>query len=224
MDTSVLSSAKRKVKDLTDYLTQTQSVYHRRLSAYVNIGQTLELLHVNIALTTPQTYIVRDSSVKYLNGSKVEASIICSKYDRNFGILGDVVVYPSGSRDMQHNVQLEMSTNGPIARYAFMMTKDLKNDLVSDLSAQLTASGACGLAPSTKVDHQVALGAHLWGPFPFVESMRSHAFLGFGASPNCPNYTAGVGISAQVHERGRIDFNYCLKAGVRIGFGFDYAN
>lgn len=224
MDSSVFSSANRKVKDFTDFLTQTPSIYHRRLSAYVNIGQTPELLHLNIALTTPQKYLIRDTPVKFFNGSKVEATVICSKYDQQFGILGDVVVFPSGSREIQHNIQLEMSTNGPLARYTFLISKNLKNDLVNDLSAQFIASGACGLAPSTKIGQRFAVGAHLWAPFPFVEPMKSHAFLGFGASPNCPNYTAGIGISARINERGRIDLNYCFKSGVRIGFGYDYSN
>lgn len=223
MDPSVLSSLNKKAKDFADYLTQTQSIYHRRLSAYVNIGQTPELLHIALNIAS-QKYQIRDSPVKLLNGSKVEASIICVKYDKNFGILGDVLVFPSGSREMQHNLQLEMSTNGPLARYAFTISKDLKNDLVNDVSAQVSVSAACGLAPSTKINQQFALGAHLWAPFPFVESMRSHTFLGFGASPNCPSYTAGVGVSVQVHERGRIDLDYCVKTGVRVGFGFDYAN
>lgn len=227
MDSSTFPSANLKVPeilDFTKYLRQKQNIYHRRLSVYTNIVPNPDQVHMNIALTKPQKYFIRDSPMKFLNGSKVEASILCSKYAQNFGIMGDVTVFPSKTKEMQHNVQLEMSTNGPLVRYTFMMTKDLPNDFVKDVSAQLFASGSCGLAPSTTIKQPFAVATHLWAPFPFVEQLRSHAFLCYGASPNHPVYTAGIGISTQINERARIDLNYCHKTGIQIGFGFDYAD
>ncbi|KAG4071420.1 hypothetical protein HA402_011574 [Bradysia odoriphaga] len=228
MDTSsVFPPAKSKIKipdvlDFSKYLLKEKNIYHQRLSAYANIVRSPELIYINVALTKRQNHIIRDSPVKFLNGSKIEASILCSKYAQNFGIMGDVTIFPSRTKGIEHNLQLEMSTTGPLVRYTLMMAKNLKNDLVQNVSAQLIASGSCGLMPSTTVNQPFAIGAHLWAPFPFVESFRSHVFVGFGASPNQPSYIAGIGFSTQFAERGRIDIGYCLKTGVRFGIGFDY--
>lgn len=210
------------VLDFSKYLPKEKNIYHERLSAYANIVQNPELIYVTVALTKRQNHIIRDSPLKFLNGSRIEASILCSKYAQNFGVMGDVTIFPSRTRDIGHNIQLEMSTTGPLVRYTLMMARDLKNDFVENVSAQLIASGSCGLMPSTTVTQPFAIGAHLWAPFPFVESFRSHAFVGYGASPNQPSYTAGIGFSTKFAERGRIDIGYCLNTGVRFGMGFDY--
>lgn len=227
MDSTVFPSTNMKTKvpdilDFTKYLTKEQKIYHQRLSAYANIVPNPELVHINVALTKRQKNFIRDCPLKFLNGSRIEAFIMCCKYAKNFGIMGDISIFPSRSREMEHNLQLEMSTNGPLVRYTFIMTKNLNNDLINNLSAQFIASGSCGLVPSTKINQPFAVGAHLWAPFPFVESLRSHAFLGYGASPNHPSHTAGVGITTQFSERGRIDLSYCLKTGIQFGIGFDY--
>lgn len=227
MDSSTFPSANLKVPemlDFTKYLRQKPNIFHRRLPFYANIVPNPDLVHMNVALTKPHKYFIQDSPLKFLNGSKVEVSILCSKYAQNFGIMGDVTVFPSQTKEMQHNLQLEMSTNGPLVRYTFMMTKNVPNDFVNDVSAQLFASASCGLAPSTTVNQPIAVATHLWAPFPYVEALRSHGFLCFGASPNHPVYTAGIGISTQINDRARIELNYCLKTGIQIGFGIDYAD
>lgn len=226
MDSKAFSSVTEKIKvpdilDFTKYLKE-QKIYHRRLSAYANIVSNPDLVHMNLALAKRQKYIVRDTPLKILNGSTLEATILCSKYAKNFGVLCDVSLLQSRTREIEHNLQLEMSINGPIVRYTFIMTTDLKNDLINDLSAQFIASSSCGLVSSSKISQPFAIGAHLWGPFPFVELLRTHVFLGYGASPNQPSYTAGAGITTQFGDRGRIDLSYCIKSGIQLGIGFDY--
>lgn len=146
MDSSILSSAKKKIPEYLDFILPEKSdIFRERLSVFANITQNPEQMQINVALTKRNKSMIRDSSFGFLNGSRVQTSIMCSKYAKNFGIMVDVTVFPPANREIQHNLQLEMSTTGPLLRYTFTMNKDL-SDMLKNLSAQVSASGAYGVA------------------------------------------------------------------------------
>lgn len=218
MDSSVVSSAKQKIPEYLDFiLPDKRSIFGQRLSVFANITQNPEHVHLNVSLTKRRKSMIRNSAVQFLNGSKVLTSIMCSKYADNFGIMCDVTVFPPANREIEHNIQLEMSSKGPLVRYGLTLNKDL-SDVLENLSAQLSVSGAYGLRPSG------AISAHLWAPFPFVDTFRARAFFNCGTTPNTLFGTAGIGISAPIGERSRIDLNYCIVSGFQFGIGFNFAD
>lgn len=217
MDSSTFSPPKPKLPDLLDFiLPEKPNLFRDRMSVSANITQNPEDIHFNVSLTKQKKSMIRDSPLEFLNGTKVLSSIVCSKYAKNFGIMCDVTLLPPSNRMLQHNLQLEMSTTGPLLRYGLTINKDL-SDVLENSSAQLCASASYGFnKPSA------AFGAHLWAPFPFVDTFRSHAFVNCGTAPNSLSGMAGVGISTKIGERGRIDLNYCFVTGFQVGIGFNY--
>lgn len=218
MEASIISSAKQKVPEFMDFIIpEKPNIFAERMSIFANVTQNPEQVHLNVSLTNRKKFMIRDSSVSFLNGSRVLTSILCSKYGENFGIMCDLTLLPPANREIQHNIQVEMSTKGPLVRYGVVFNKDL-SDVFKNLTAQFSASGACGLNTSG------AFGAHLWAPIPYAETFRAHTFFNYGTHPNTLFGQAGVGITTKIGERGRIDLNYCFVTGFQCGIGFNYAD